>query len=394
MDFWNSLGGMVTVSVVSADVTGVLSAFTNAGIAVSDTMLDGLTLTTGLARKDLKLAKRICNKRGEKISVIGKTGVFWRLKALVARPVLMIGMVICIFLGFYVPSRIFFVRVEGNIRIPANLILEEAASCGIRFGASRGLVRSEKMKNSLLESMPQLQWAGVNTRGCVAVITVRERQETQTSPTRTGVSSIVASCDGVIESCTAEQGNLLCKPGMAVKTGQTLISGYTDCGLVIRATQAKGEIYARTERNISISAMQSVLSKTNQKKQIKKYAVIIGKKRINFSKDSGILDVTCDKMYVEKFITLPGGFVLPVSFVVETYVPYETEESVVHNETAQKQLSAFADAYLREQMVAGEILTQTETINNDGTLFTLQGSYSCREMIGRIQEEEIISPDG
>ena len=37
------------------------------------------------------------------------------------------------------------------------------------------MIRSEKVKNSLLQRIPQLQWAGINTDGCVAVISVREK---------------------------------------------------------------------------------------------------------------------------------------------------------------------------------------------------------------------------
>ena len=394
MDFWTSLGGMVCVEVVSADVSGTLSAFAQAGITVFDMTADGLTANFQLLRKDLKAARKICAKRGETLKVYKRIGLYWRLKGLAARPVLVFGLLFMLLLGFFIPSRIFFVRIEGNVNVPTNLIIEQAAECGIGFGASRREVRSEKMKNALLEAMPQLQWAGVNTRGCVATITVRERSEVPSNQIRTGVSSIVSACDGIVESCTAEQGNLLCKPGMAVKTGQTLISGYTDCGLTIRATQAKGEVFARTERKLSVYSMQTVLSKTEKLAETKKYTLIIGKKRINFSKDSGILAATCDKMYVEKNLTLPGGFVLPVSLVVETYVSYATEETIVSEEYAHRQLSVFAEEYLKGKMVAGEILSGMEDITNDGTVYSLRGIYTCREMIGRNQEEEIISPYG
>ena len=89
------------------------------------------------------------------------------------RPVLLAGLGILFLLAMYLPSRVLFIRVEGNMQIPDRQILAAAEECGIRFGASRREVRSEKVKNALLSSVPQLQWAGVNTAGCVATISVR-----------------------------------------------------------------------------------------------------------------------------------------------------------------------------------------------------------------------------
>jgi hypothetical protein len=245
-----------------------------------------------------------------------------------------------------------------------------------------------------LEALPQLQWAGINTNGCVATITVRERQEPEKPQVKTGVSSIVAACDGVVLSCTATKGNLVCKPGQAVKAGQTLISGYTDCGLSLRATQATGEIYARTQRKLSAVCLSTCTKKEVQTRIVKKYSLIVGKKRINLSKDSGILDTSCDKMYVEDFITLPGGFQLPVSIVTETWIIYECVDITQEEDALIKQLSDFARSQLKKSMIAGEILSANEETLAANGYYRLEGQYACREMIGRVQEEEIIAPYG
>ena len=395
MDFWHSLGGMVSVELVSADIPATLTVINRAGIPLynSETK-DEFTLHFSVDRRNFKKLRQILTRRGEKFKVYGKQGIYWRFKSLLRRPVLVFGLAALLTFACFVPSRIFFIRVEGNSILPTNLILEQAAQSGISFGASRREVRSEKMKNKLLEALPQLQWAGINTNGCVATITVRERQEITESPVKTGVSSIVAACDGVILSCTATKGNLVCKPGQAVKAGQTLISGYTDCGLSIRATQAEGEIYARTQRELSVTCLSTCQKKAVQTKIVKKYSLIVGKKRINLSKDSGILDTSCDKMYVEDFVTLPGGFQLPVSIVMETWVYYECVDISREEDVLTEQLNAFAQAHLKESMIAGEILSASVETQSLGDCYRLEGQYACREMIGRVQEEEIMTPYG
>ena len=72
----------------------------------------------------------------------------------------------------------------------------------------------------------------------------------QTDQKSAGVGSIVASRDGVITSITTTKGTPLCKAGQAVKAGQILISGYTDCGISIRADPAEGEVFAETYREM------------------------------------------------------------------------------------------------------------------------------------------------
>ena len=172
--------------------------------------------------------------------------------------------------------------------------------------------------------MPQLQWAGVSTSGCVAIITVHERNVKEPAREKEGVCSIVAARDGIITEMTVLRGNGLCKPGMAVKAGQVLISGYQDCGICIRAAHAEGEILAYTQHCLmAVCPINRVIrSETLGRKE--KYSLIIGKKEINFMKYSGISGSSCVKIYEQKYMTLPGGFVLPIVFARESTIYYET----------------------------------------------------------------------
>ena len=108
-----------------------------------------------------------------------------------------------------------------------------------------------------------------------------------------GITSIVALRDGVISDLTVVQGNGVCQVGQAVKKGQLLVSGYTDVGLTIKATQAKAEIYAQTLRNIQMitPSPTSLRGEVSGKKT--RYALRIGKKLIKLYKDSGISDGSC-----------------------------------------------------------------------------------------------------
>lgn len=395
MDFWRSLSGTVEVELISADPAGALRAINDTGIVVYHARQNGdLTLRFELQRKDYRRLRLLAKKRGERLSFHGRQGLYWAVRQLFRRPVLVLGILLILGLSIYLPTHIYFVEVEGNTSIPARLILEKAESCGIGFGSIRREVRSEQMKNALLEAIPDLQWAGINTYGCRAVISVRERTEPEHSPIKSGVSSIIAARDGVIRELTVLNGNPVCKVGQAVKAGQVLISGYTDCGICIRATRSEGEVYAETQRVLTAVMLSEYSQRGQMSGQERKYSLIIGKKQINFYKDSGISDTSCDKMYSVNYITLPGGFQLPIAFVTEVWTYYETQPAQVSDEAADAILSEFSGYYLTGTMTAGQIEERTESIQRKDGICCLHGRYACLEMIGKTRLEENLDDYG
>lgn len=389
MDFWKSLGGMVEVTLTSADPAGAMRAVNDAGIPVFDVIwVDALSVQFRLRRRDHKQLRGLTEKRGDRLSYSGRIGIYWLIRSLLSRPVLVIGIMAMFVLSLWLPSRVFFVQVEGNASVPTRKILEQAQNCGIAFGASRREVRSEKMKNALLAAIPELQWAGINTSGCTAVISVRERTTPEEQKESAGVSSIIASADGVISEMTVLKGSALCKVGQAVKAGQVLVSGYTDCGIRIRAERAQAEIFADTSRALTAVLPAEYVQKGEITGTEKKFSLIIGKKRINFYKGSGISDTTCDKMYSETYLLLPGGFQLPVALVTECWT-WREEETVYLDETpAREVLSDFAGGYLNGLMVAGQIRQRYETLALADGIYCQYGKYACTEMICKTRIEE------
>lgn len=395
MDLWKSLSGMAEVELTSAEPESALGVISREGIELfSVRQKTELTLQFQIRRRDYRALTGLCRKRGETVKLLYTMGLYWTGRRLLARPVLLIGMALFLGMVLYLPTRILFIRVEGNETVPARQILAAAEESGIRFGASRREVRSEKVKNALLSSVPELQWAGVNTSGCVATISVRERTEASEPQQTWEVASIVAARDGYILSGTVTRGNGLFQVGQTVREGQVLISGYTDCGLSIQATHAQGEITAQTHRSVE-AVTPSVCIQRGQATDVRrKISLLFGKKRINLWKDSGISDPTCGRMYWQYVLTLPGGFSLPVSVCVETYTVYQAQPQERLQEFAQDALSRFAQAYLTQQMVAGQIQSRQEAVTMGEGVYRLQGDYICVEMIGRVRKEQMGDTNG
>ena len=389
MVFWKSLDGMLTVEFTSPDPEKTLDFIVRSQISISNIIqISELTYQIQMQRSDYKRILQILNYEEYNLKIIGKKGLFWLLTSLVHRPVLLLLLSIPLILSLYIPSRIFFITVDGNATLPEQLILSAAEDCGIHFAASRRYVRSEKVKNELLSSVPQLQWAGINTAGCRAVISVRERTKEEPEKDSMIVSNLIADRDGYILSSTITSGSAHFVPGQAVTKGQILISGYTDCGSFVRATRAVGEIYAQTNREIMAIMPQTYLVPEGTGKVKKKISMLIGKKRINLWKDSRICDASCGRMYEEYYFSLPGDFQLPIAICIDQYKDYELQEATVTEQEAQMQLQNFSRAYVLREMIAGRILQEHSQLSNDD-LYTLESSYTCTEIIGKEQRERI-----
>lgn len=377
------------IEMTCADCTRILQRIMDMGVALHHvTATSALSVRFGISSTDFEMLTRFAQTHDVLIRILRRRGALRRLSAFFRRPVLASGIFLLLVLAMLLPERILFFEVQGNDMIPDKQILEAVEDCGIGFGISRRKIQNEKMKNALLSAIPELQWAGINTYGSLAVITVRERSPESESASPKGVSSIVAERDGVILSCTVTRGTGQVVPGQAVLKGEVLISGYTDCGLTIEATRAEGEVFGATSRRVTVKTVDSFMAAPEAGKSQTRFSLRIGKKRINFYKGSGILDTTCDKMRLEYVLTLPGGLQLPVSLIQETFSDRDIVETVTEPELIKKELSEFARQYLRGLMIAGTVTSGTESMDcSSGCMFS--GIYSCHEMIGRVRDEEI-----
>lgn len=390
MSIFESITGMIKVEIKTASTYELLTAISRAGIPVFDLLVvDALTISIRIKRTDYKELKALLEKRNEEISIKQKTGTYWSLRNFCKRPLLIVGICILFFLTIFLPTRILFVRVEGNKCVPTQQILEEAERTGICFGTSRRSVRSERIKNTVLSYIPQLQWVGINTYGCVAVISVQERTPADVSSQLPNISSVVADWDGIIQSMVVTRGTPMCSVGQAVYKDQVLVSAYTDCGSVIKATRAEAEIIARTYRKIDAITPKEYIKKGKQRDTTRRYGIRIGKKLIKLYKDSGISGITCDKIYSEHPIKLPGGFYLPIALISEETHKRDIKPITEDDESDYSWMHYQSESYLVEQLTAAEIVSRSNMLQiSDGVVRT-SGQYVCCESIGVSRNEEI-----
>lgn len=380
------------IQIICADVSRILAEITLLGVDIYDVeCVDPITVEIGIQSKHIHKVTNLLSKQMISWKICSKIGGLWKTEKLYKRPVLLFGCLLFLTAAIIVQNYVFFIEVTGNQSVPTNEILINAEEAGVKFCTKASKIRSEAVKNAFLQNMPQLQWAGITTRGCVAVIEVKERSVKQNNEEKDRqVSNIVAACDGIITDQTVYEGNPLFQIGDAVKAGDTLVSGYVDCGIKIRAGQSNAEIFALTKHRKQYFSLLPSVSRGHLTKKHTCFKLRIGKKVINLCNHSGIIDDSCVKMYSEDYWSFPGGFQLPVALIVITHLCYDTVQPPF-KDAQPLWFSQFARNYLLDQMVSGEILNETLEMDITDGARLLTGTYSCHEMIGREKYEEIFN---
>lgn len=378
-------GKRIVIEIISADVAGILNRLNHSDVTILDTnLIDELTVQITVVRKAVPVIRSVLAKESVHYKVISPYSAGKLIDTILHRPLLWVGVCTMIILTLYLQGRVLFVRVEGNKTVPTNMIIDSAKQCGIAFGSSVADLRNEKVKNELLQNIEALKWIGIETRGCVVTIHVQEDDVTEEThdPISDG-SHIVSVCDGLITDINATSGQLQCKIGQAVLKGQVLISGYTDYGKVVKYSHAEGEIYAQTRHEMELFAPDDYQYRTDSVNTTTRYSVKIGNKLINFSSNSGISPADCVKIYEEHPWVLPGGYLLPVTLVVETWTSYETNAFASADTSDHGWIKNVAHDYLHKKMIAGTVIMEEFDFTCSTFGCRMVAQYLCEEMIGR-----------
>ena len=134
--------------------------------------------------------------------------------------------------------------------------------------------------------------------------------------------------------------------------------------------------------------------KTDSGQLKRKISLLLRKKRIFLWKESGIWEGSCGRIYKEYYITLPGGFALPVALCIEECEPYQKSQREILFDAAEEALLVFGKEYLSGQMTAGKIADGTAAVTQEAGVYRLAGEYNCLEMIGQLRQEQIGDTNG
>ncbi len=345
---------------------------------------DAFSAEIEVLRRDVPRAKRQLLRGGCECETTQTRGAPSIFGGLLRRPVLLILLALAVISAVVVPKFVFFYSVSGNETVPDAQILRELQELGVGFGTYGPSIRPQELKNQMLLRIPKLQWLTVQQSGMCARVVVRERSEKEPVLDRRTPANVIAARSGVITRVSAEAGFCLCSPGQAVKSGELLVSAYTDFGYKTQVTAARAEIYAQTVRmaDCILPAAQQV--KDTRGKTRSTVSLWVGCRRIRlFGRD--VDGDFCEKQTERRTLTLPGGFSLPLGIEITRICEYDTRDEILQAEDVRQRLLAFVQTQAQREMIAGTILASREHMTEASGGYCLHAALQCEEMIARMQ---------
>ncbi|MGM9520958.1 MAG: sporulation protein YqfD [Oscillospiraceae bacterium] len=327
------------------------------------------------------------------ISPLRRSGVpffLWRIRK---RYVLLAGMALCLVAVWVSSFFIWQIDVEGNETVSTSEILACLKKLGVEIGASTFSVSRSQLSNEMLLMIPELSWITLNTHGSRIEVIVREEIKKPEIYDPDTPMLVYAEKAGIITEMTVSEGNPLVSAGDTVDAGDELVSGVMVGGKSgVRLMRASAEVWARTWYEFSLKMPLETAVKEYTGEKTTRTALIIGGKRVNLYFSGGNPYGYYDKMTVYKTAELPGGAVLPLTVITETYEEYRPVYKSLSFESAESVLKSRLLAMLEEEIADGYVVSTDYASTEENGVVTVTLYAECVEQIAasrELTEEEI-----
>lgn len=336
--------------------------------------------------------RRVAERTGAfTVRTLRRRGVpflLWRIRK---RYALLLGMAACLFLVGLSSLYIWQIDVTGNENVPTSEILAALKDHGVDIGTNLLTVSAKRVANDMLIDLPGLSFITLNTHGSRLEVIVREKIEKPELYDPNVPTKVIAEKAGIISELTIFEGWQLAGLGDTVAEGDELVASYVPIGNG-RVTHAKAEIWARTWYELTLSTPLETMKKEYTGEKTSRTALILGGNRINLYFSGGNPYTECDKMSVYTPVALPGGAVLPLTVVRDSFEEYRTVPCAVTVEEAERLLTSKLLYDLEEIIGEGYIVSHEFETREEGGLVTVTLRAECVEQIGRevpLSQEEL-----
>ncbi len=381
--------GYETVRIERESAVSVLNFMKRCGV-----IYDGLCqcedgIVFRVSRRDMAVLSVFLEGKGIVFQSHFRQGLLGKILRYKKRFGLVIGGLLLVLALQFSTGFIWQIKVSGNVDVPPEEIRSLLRELGCDVGSRIDGIDFEKLCNRYIAVSDNISWISVNMRGTVARVEVRE----QRSPVINeggGPSNLIAARGGVIERIACYGGDSQVSEGQVVREGELLISGFAaDRDENMYLTRSKGEVIARTEREISVFVPYKTVQKVYTGRIFEEKSINIFGKIIKLSKNTGNYSGFYDRIEEEKNWVLFDRIILPVSVQRIGYHEYR-EEAVIMTEAesiaeAQAQIKSAIAALPRDAEILG-ISTATE-VETDGVRITCL--VGCLENIAEERPIEV-----
>ena len=375
------LAGALRYELIAVQPEALLNESAAEGIPFSELeIIDAYTLRLTIPESERKRLEALAPRCRCELRLIAQSGgsrdrrlLRYRLPLLIAALLVLLGIL---------ASSLFIWDIElvGAEELSRGRLLRALEDCGVAPGTFRFSLDTDEVRGKMLEKVPELAWMSVNVRGSRAGVLLLARSEKPEIYREEDAADVVAAAPGVVLRVSVLNGKPLVQAGQAVLRGETLVSGTLDSLTnAPRYVRAMAEVQAETLYEITACSPAQSAKSQGGGRSLTRFALCLGKTRVNFYGKSGKALDGYDKIIRETVLGVPGLFVLPVRLVREELRPYESRPGgAPQAEELQARLYEALAA-----RIDGEILAAAFTVSEEDGLLCVTMRARCRENIAR-----------
>lgn len=390
-DWIRLAGGMLVIRVRGAELERFLNLCAREHIVLwkpERTEIDEMRAMISL--KDFYRLAQTKKRTRCRVHIVKRLGLPFFFKKLRRRYALWIGLLLMCFVCYELSTRIWLIQNNMEPEVNAGAVMEELEQMGIGIGSKSSDIDAQAVRLHMMTELDELKYFSINISGNTLEIQAAAVTDPPEQEIDSGIHSVVASRDGIIEKMSVHRGTEQCRIGDAVLQGQVLVDAVVEKEGELdqtRLVDANAEIWASTRyyvtRKMPLEADKKI--KTGQEKR--RYAICFGKTRINLFFSSSLTQGNCDRIITTEEIRLNEHLVLPISLCCETIVPYTTKPVLHDAEQVQAKLEYGARRSVEQQIGEGRLTSMQADLSTEQDAAVLHTVIWCYEQIGQRVED-------
>lgn len=388
--------GYWRVEVPAEKAERMINAVFRAGIPHGEfrRLPDG-TLTFKMSRKGMRELRYIIDKSGFVGYSLYRGGLPFIIRRYRARVGFFVGA--ALFLAVSYLSTLFIWRVEvvSDTTLNKTAVESNLEKLGVRPGAFIPSCDFWALSAEYLTTFDDCAWLSINMNGTVAEVELRERLPPDDKVSRVPCN-VVAAEGGVIDSFVISSGRGYVTPGVVVKKGDLLVSGVIeDLQGSYRLVGAEAEIYAETERTVTVEAPFTRIEREfTGREEVSRTLIFFGLE-FELPFGEGSHGEGWEETRDRASPVLPDGKPLPCGIETVTRREFTEREVPVSPEEARAEAEARLDRAIADQLPGVRVLSVIKEINETDTGVVATARVRCicdiaekREIISEVQTGE------
>lgn len=338
-------------------------------------------ITAKIGMYDYERAKEIARNCQAIVEIKRKIGLRFIIEKYKNRKAFFITVIIACIAIFTLSKFVWKVEINSDADINKNEIREELQKEGVKIGALKSKIDSEKIVNDIRLEREDIAWIGIKIEGSKVLVNIVMATKKPEIVNEEEYTNIVAKKDGEIQKIVAKNGTAMCKKGDKVKKGDVLIAGYMQGAYTDRYyVNSMGEVKAK----INYTEKSKISKKENKKeetgKRNRKFAIKINNFKINFFKKLSNFK-NYDTIYASKKIKIFPNSNFEIEFIKYTLNEISVEQ-IEHSKEEAKLLGEEEAKKKLNEKISGDIINEKTTIEEYSTYYMVTVEYEVVEDIG------------